>query len=277
MKRPGLSLLLLVFVCRVLPAQTPVSSERGFIEYLVGNNMADDAAIYLDSKQFCPSDTLDFLRGWSNYCANRLEKAADFFTCVGPSSPFYEKSVFSLAVCNAYAGKYDPAVLSAYNGPLQELKSFELAGLALLRDDPEAFKAASSDFSYSVFNLAEGEKTFDEIYKSRYLTSRKSPLLSAAMSAVVPGLGKIYAGRPDEGIMSFISVGCCAAITAENWSRYGPGNWKTILFGVLGSIFYIGNIYGSYVSVGIVNQRIENEQKAAVMYSIHIPIRSFYN
>ena len=40
--------------------------------------------------------------------------------------------------------------------------------------------------------------------------------------------------------------------------------------------FYIGNIYGSYVSVSLYNQDLRNAQDTAILYHIHIPLRSLF-
>ena len=40
--------------------------------------------------------------------------------------------------------------------------------------------------------------------------------------------------------------------------------------------FYIGNIYGSYVSVSLYNQDLRNAQNTAILYHIHIPLRSLF-
>ena len=90
------------------------------------------------------------------------------------------------------------------------------------------------------------------------------------------GLGKVYAGELSEGVAAFLTVGSLAAITAENWAKYGVKDWKTILFGTLGAVFYIGNIYGSYVSGSIHNNDLRNAQDTAILYHIHIPLRSVF-
>ena len=71
-------------------------------------------------------------------------------------------------------------------------------------------------------------------------------------------------------------VGSFAAITAENWYKRGFTNWKTILFGSIGTIFYIGNIYGSVASVNVYYDEFNEKQNARILYHIHIPLRSIF-
>lgn len=209
----------------------------------------------------------------------KLEEASVQFDKVAQGSAFYDKSLFFNIISNAHLGQYDKCqkLLDSYSGPYKELHSLEQAGIALLKGSPEEYLKAASGFSYSKYALTESEEKLKEIYDSRYNTKEKNPVIAAAASAVVPGLGKVYAGELGEGISSFLVVGSMAAITAENWYRHGFTNWKTLLFGTMTAAFYIGNIYGSYVTVSIHNNDIRNAQNTAILYHIHIPLRSSFN
>lgn len=254
------------------------SQDFDFVNYLIGNNMGGDAYLLLSREDYYPSDTLNYLRGWTAYSTKELEQACAEFSQVGPDSPFYDKSLFFNVISNAHIGNYDRSeeLLNSYTGPQKELKSFEEAGIALLKNDQAAFRTAAAIFTLSQYALTESEEQLWKIYNERFFTKSKSPAVAAAASALVPGAGKIYAGELGEGISSFVICGALAALTAENWIKSGPTNWKTILFGTVGAVFYLGNIYGSYVSVSIHNNFITNEQDTAILYHIHIPLRSVF-
>ena len=254
------------------------SSEMGFVDYLIGQSLASDACTLLSQDIYFPSDTLDYLRGWANYSAQNLKEASASFDLVPKDSPFYDKSLFFSAISNAHEGRYDRAasLLDSYAGSRSELCSFERAGIALLQGDRYEYTKAAANFTYNDFALSSSERALKEISTERFLKS-KNPIIAAAASAVVPGLGKIYAGELGEGLSSMLVVGSLAAITAENWAHHGPTNWKTLLFGSLGTIFYIGNIYGSYFSVSIHDNWTRDAQDTAILYNIHIPLRSTFN
>lgn len=254
------------------------SNDFEFVEYLIGNNMEEDAVTFLTRRRYHASDTLDYLRGWAFYSAQRLEEAAAAFEKVGAGSPFYDKSLFYGVVSNAHLGDYGKSagLLRSYEGPYKELKSLQEAGIALLEGRAEDFITAADGFTLSQYALTESERALRGIYNERYYGKSKSPALAAAASALVPGLGKVYAGELAEGVSAFLTVGSLAAITAENWSRHGIKNWKTILFGAAGAVFYIGNIYGSYVSVSIHENDLKDAQDTAILYHIHIPLRSVF-
>ena len=280
MKRAAvLAALALMLAPSLVSAQSAwISADYDFVEYLIDTDLKHDASVLLGREGYFKSDTLTYLRGWTAYQLKELEPALELFRAVPQDSPFAEKSFFYGNAVSAHLGEYDApaALLDVYEGPYRDLRAVQAAGLALLRADPEAYKRAASGFGYSDFALVEAERQLDEIYGFRFERPQKSPLLAAAASAVVPGLGKVYAGRIGEGIESFLLTGAMGAITAEHWIKDGPGSWKTIVPGLLCAALYIGNIYGSYVSVSIYNNSVKDAQQTAILYNIHIPLRSVF-
>lgn len=76
----------------------------------------------------------------------------------------------------------------------------------------------------------------------------KKPILASLFSAIIPGSGKIYAGKPHESLMSFIPVAFNFAQTAEG---YYYKKWESphlYVFGSLTTVFYASGITGSYKS-----------------------------
>ncbi len=255
-----------------------IAADYDFALYLIDNDLKRDALRLVSSPCFTPSDTLTFLLGWAHYNLKQLPQAREYFQGIPKGSSFYDQSLFYSTAVSAHLGDFSTPVasLTGYNGPHTELRDLQLSGLALLRDDPAAFKQASQSFGFSDFALQEAEHTLCDIYNSRYVKRAKSPALAAIASAIIPGSGKIYAGKLGEGISAFLLTGVFGAITAEHWVKDGPANWKTIVPGLLGAFLYIGNIYGSYMSVSIYNSNLKDAQDTAVLYNIHIPLRSVF-
>ncbi|MBR4659808.1 MAG: hypothetical protein IKO77_00030 [Bacteroidales bacterium] len=254
------------------------SQDLDFVRYLIESDLTPDAAALLSSGRYFPSDTLDYLCGTVLFTLKDLAAAGEYFSRVGESSPWYDESLFYAVVCDSHLKQFERGAnrLQSYSGQMQEIASLQKAGIALLEDDPQAYLASAAGFSLEDFRLKEAEETLQHIYDERYLKPRKSPVVAGLMSAIIPGSGKIYAGYTGEGIASLLSVGTMAAVTAENWVKYGPRNWKTILFGSLTGVFYIANIYGSCVSVSLYYDELQNAQNATVLYHIHIPLRKFF-
>jgi TM2 domain-containing membrane protein YozV len=93
---------------------------------------------------------------------------------------------------------------------------------------------------------------------------RKSPLLAAALSMVVPGLGRVYIGRWPDGLMSFLLIGTTAFLAAQGFHSEGAGSVRGWILGGVGGLLYAGNVYGS--AVGAVMQRRDAE--AALMQEV---------
>jgi putative component of membrane protein insertase Oxa1/YidC/SpoIIIJ protein YidD len=75
----------------------------------------------------------------------------------------------------------------------------------------------------------------------------KSRWLAGSMSAVLPGSGQLYAGRPEDGLVAFLTNGVLIGATALAWHRD-----ERVTAGALGVValgFYLGNVYGGVNAV----------------------------
>ena len=93
------------------------------------------------------------------------------------------------------------------------------------------------------FHDSDG-RLVDPVIQSSIPGSRKSPLLAGLMSAILPGSGRIYAGRVLDGIMGMwmmYLVGNSAYNAIENERPIaGP------LFGIATGFVYLGEVYGGW-------------------------------
>lgn len=277
----------LVFVPLFSFSQNNAEEDWDFIRYLIGNDMKKEVKTWAErdfsSEDYSPLsfDSINFLRAWAFYSNRFLSDAALLFDRVGDKSGLKPASLFFSSLSNAYLGKYDLAFQNLENNRQlldrhKELYSLEQAGYALLKRDFSLYEAYKKNFTYSSYILSDREKDLDSLCFSLKNYKRKSPVLAAALSALVPGLGKVYSGKIGEGFSSFIFVGSFAILTTENWIRHGLGNWKTVLFGSIGTLFHIGNIYGSYFSVKLAYDEFNEKQNLGILYSIHIPLRNTF-
>ncbi len=72
----------------------------------------------------------------------------------------------------------------------------------------------------------------------------KSPYLAAVLSAVAPGSGRLYAGRPWDGLMGFMNFSLFAsfAYSGDKHNRLVERNF----FLSLAAVIYLGEIYGAW-------------------------------
>jgi hypothetical protein len=84
------------------------------------------------------------------------------------------------------------------------------------------------------------------------------------MSAVIPGSGKAYCGRMWDGLYSFLVVAAMSWQSYEGFSKNGISSGRGISFGLLGLIFYGGNILGSFNAAKLYNISKQSELVAEV-------------
>ena len=75
------------------------------------------------------------------------------------------------------------------------------------------------------------------------------------MSAIIPGLGKVYADEIGDGITGFLFTGLFTYLAVDKFQKdQTTSGW---LFTALAAFFYGGNIYGSATAVQNYNASIK--------------------
>ena len=95
------------------------------------------------------------------------------------------------------------------------------------------------EFHYPDYRLMDSL----EFSQSRYL-SNKSPILAAGLSTILPGTGRMYAGRFLDGLMGLWMV--LLPGTAAYGSLKQGQSMKGNFFTGITLIFWLGEIYGAY-------------------------------
>jgi hypothetical protein len=93
---------------------------------------------------------------------------------------------------------------------------------------------------------------------------RKSPWTAGVLSAVVPGLGRVYIGRWQDGIISLFLVGVAAGLSAHGFYDEGRDSVRGWILASTASLLYIGNIYGSAVGAMVARRDAEHALKDEV-------------
>lgn len=125
--------------------------------------------------------------------------------------------------------------------------------------------------------MAEEEARLLAYRESLLQAPVRSPFMAGLLSAAVPGLGKVYAGKTAEGIAGFIYV---AAMGATAWDFYrgaGPRSALFILSASITGVFYLGNIFGSATAVRRQQNELNHEMDQRILFDMHIPLRNTFN
>lgn len=263
--------------------------EIKFINHLIQNRQFEDANYLLEKidlkkiKELNLVDSISFLKGWAYYNEKQLDSSAKYLLKVTESSSLYEKSIFFSAYNYSYQRNYKKSrtLLNQPNNFIdknrfEKLKNLQLAGLALLERDYEAFNTYSDGFSFDYYATSKQETSLVELSKISK-KKRKSYFLAGLMSSVIPGSGKIYAGKAGEGTAAFLAVGSMFALTVENYLKDGFNDFKTLIFASVFTVFYIGNIYGSIVTIKVQNERFNEQIDTKILFDMHIPLRTIFN
>lgn len=99
------------------------------------------------------------------------------------------------------------------------------------------------------------KKLTEEEPNARY----KKPAIAMSLSAIIPGLGKVYTKDYKDALIGFIIVGSSAFNTYRGFSKHGINSAYGWVFGGVALGFYSGNIYGAYNAVKKYNHRLRDK------------------
>lgn len=90
----------------------------------------------------------------------------------------------------------------------------------------------------------ENLQLIDPLILPRPLELKKSPALAVVFSAVIPGTGRMYAGRWFEGLLGFTRFMFYSSLTAYAYQH----DWDIVtgIAGGIALISYGGEVYGAY-------------------------------
>lgn len=94
-----------------------------------------------------------------------------------------------------------------------------------------------------------------ELQGKTLLLPRRSPAAAVALSAIVPGMGKIYAHDWKDGLLSLLFVATNAWQSYRGFSKNGVNSVTGWIFGTLAVGFYSANLFGSWKSASDYNTK----------------------
>jgi tetratricopeptide (TPR) repeat protein len=155
---------------------------------------------------------------------------------------FFKLELYRDSLSVSMEGKSDQLVLLETANYLC-LKEWE-AAISLSTGYSEKINPAYREMALELRDLADAGRTLPQ----------RSPVLAGILSSVIPGSGKIYAGRFMDGVFSLVTVGILGGMAVYSFYDEGRGSVKGWIYTGIGGIFYLGNIYGSVVAANLFNQ-----------------------
>jgi hypothetical protein len=162
-----------------------------------------------------------------------------------------------------------------FSSPSSQRRLYQIRSLAHLRQS--AWSAAEQSLKRIPPPAAEKGNPFtariSELVTRGQHLPRKSSWLAGTMSALVPGTGKMYAGRTSDGLYSLALIGGASWLAYRGFRDDGTSSVKGWLLGSVGAVLYVGNIYGSVVAVRLYNANHEEALQRDIEAQITITTR----
>lgn len=258
-----------------------------FSKYLLESKNYDDAIILLsqytnNGENTSGNDSLNYFLGKAFYLNQQLDVASKHFTFVSSQSALFTESQFLNTICLSYSDNRDEAArllnnLSLEDSVLKELQLFETSGFNLLKRDLKAFELNYSLLNDKYYHFTKPKQEYLELKSSIETFKPKSAFTAGAMSALVPGLGKVYTKKTGEGIATFFKLALLGLPALEALNKKGPEDPRFVVFASIFAIGYVANIWGSVVSVSVRRKEFNEKIDDQILVNMHIPVRSIFN
>ena len=145
-----------------------------------------------------------------------------------------------------------------------ELAEFQLAHFILSKQYRKAdslILLKNTSFVNAPIKYNELVKLYDTVLNTAY----KNSFLASALSAVIPGSGKVYANDFHNGAIVFTIISLYSLQSYKSFKIEGIESVYGWGFGILAAGFYISNIYGSYRSTVRENKYLDEQIKKDVL------------
>jgi hypothetical protein len=260
-----------------------------FLNYLVENNQNREVITFInklklpDSAHFLINNNLHFKKGMAFYNIKSLDSAATSLSKISFSNSNYQEAKFFEGLSNAYLNRFENTKnvflnIQTTDSLLLATRNFELASLSLIERNFESFEGYKGNFSEKYYQLSKHQANLLHFTEEIQKFKRKSPLKAGLLSAIVPGLGKLYVGgQLGQGISTFIQNAVFGIQAIEAYKKSGAKSARFIIYGGLFSVFYLGNIWGSALSVSIKRQEFNEKINDQILFDMHIPLRTLFN
>ncbi len=266
-----------------------VSQELTFAKYLLTKRNYDESVYVLKNLQRLSmvsevqKDSIHFFLGNIYYNQQNLKKSVENFDSVSAiSHRLKSEAVFFSSFSNAYLKSYAVAQQHLLNyfpvdSAEQQLRNLELAGISLLQRDFTLFDSLSHHFATGNYSIALQQRNLYEHRERIVHQGNKSPFMAAALSAVLPGAGKFYAGNKGQGMYTLIISTVLGLQAWEGYHKDGPSSFRFIAYGTLFTSLYIGQIWGSAFSVKIKRDQFNETINNQILFDMHIPLRTIFH
>ena len=162
---------------------------------------------------------------------------------------------------NGYVAEARP-VYEAYvkqNGHRDDFDKSAAGALVKIYANGERPSTDIFALSEQTLSIEKQDKFCKQIADSYKSLKTKSRAGATVLSMLLPGMGHVYLKNYRRGIFSFIEVVSMATAVYYCQDIYGSENWRVWLFGTMGALDWITDIYGANKAAQRYNQRLYRE------------------
>ncbi|MCH8332011.1 MAG: hypothetical protein IH946_11670 [Bacteroidetes bacterium] len=274
------------FVLIMLPLAAHSQSymeEKLFAEYLIREGMYTESIFVLNKLRSTldlnteRSDTLNFYLGKSYFYKEADSSLLAFSRIKGKS--FATESAFFQTMIYTEKKSYDQALaqldIAGRGTSHQCTREFFDHSIRLLEHEHEFIAHYKADTN-SCENWLGRKQTLMGIQDELGTMKYHSGFVAGALSVVVPGLGRVFAAKPKQGLASFIPLLFLGLQAYEGYMLGGVDDPRFLVFGSLFSGFYAANIWGSILSVKVRRQEIYDKYYHQIIALMQLPIDKLF-
>ena len=208
------------------------------------------------------NDTLQFKIGLANYKMGKYRLAIGEFGKVKKKSKLKSQAELEKIRSFYKLGNYRllrNKISEIMDASSQKINLLRLNNISFLLD-----KSPLSDKKTITENFENNDRSkIETYYNFKINPPYKSETKAGVLSAIIPGLGKVYADETGDGITAFLLTGIFTYLSVNKFqNNHIASGW---LYASIAAFFYAGNIYGSVAAVQNYNAGIrfnfENEVK----------------
>lgn len=261
------------------------SLDISFIQHLYNLELWEEGQLEIKNSIGSKTTSEDYSLAYKwlgrfQFRAFEMEQAShSFFESYSLGKQKDAESLFYGRLSQAYGatGKWDYPVASAWNDEKEaSFDEYQRQALALLQREFGLFEKLRKDSSPSFPEFATESINLTGYANDLMHFKKKSPVLAGALSAILPGAGRVYGGQPGHGIITLLQHGVFGYMSYEAYRKDGLQSPRFILVGSIFSMLYISNIYGSAVGIKVRQKEFYHAVDRQILLDMRISLRNLY-
>jgi len=258
-----------------------------FYKFLFNQKEPDLALAYLNNSlqnidYLSQKDSINYFKGLLFFEKKQFDSTIFSLKNISNSSPIFVHATFITLISQIYNNKPKIAIEKTINtiqendSTIQQMKIMMAASYALIANNYQLYDSTINQIKDTLFIYNSLQITLNKWRKSMN-KKVKSGFLASTLSTLVPGLGKVYAGKHFDGLSTFFTHVPLAFILNESYQKAGINSGRFITFSIITSMFYFGNILTSYHYIKTGRKEIDFEKKNEILLQCNIMLRNYFD